>query len=250
MTRPSDEQILAFLTGEAEPETRETVLAEVERSADFAAELRQAAQGLASTLETEAAQRVAPPTPSPTERRPTTSRSRALQLSTVPLWSLPLVAAAAAIIAFPLGIGMAPPPSADALGAGVPQDTEPSFMVVLQGAWPDAGMVGPDEASRRAEEYWGWADELAEEGRLVAAGDLAWESGIQLSSASAPGVDPGGQIPSDPDFMVGMFTVRAATYEEALEIARDCPHLRYGGSVWVRRVQMGFVTVPGMDDWS
>jgi hypothetical protein len=35
-----------------------------------------------------------------------------------------------------------------------------------------------------------------------------------------------------------------------MALARQCPHLRYGGSVSVRQVGGGFVTVPGMSDWS
>jgi len=34
----------------------------------------------------------------------------------------------------------------------------------------------------------------------------------------------------------GYFLVTAASLEQALEIARDCPHLRYGGRVVVRPV--------------
>jgi len=47
-----------------------------------------------------------------------------------------------------------------------------------------------------------------------------------------------------------MFAIRARSYEEALAIAEGCSHLRYGGSIDVRRGGGGFVTVPEMDDWS
>jgi len=131
----------------------------------------------------------------------------------------------------------------------MPVAPEPSFVVVLQGTWPDAATVEPEERARRAGEYWSWTNALTADARLVAAGDLAWEPGIMVSSDEPPLEAPAGTV-ADPDFLVGMFTIRAGSYEEALAIAQECPHLRYGGSVSVRRVGQGFVTVPGMSDWA
>ena len=109
--------------------------------------------------------------------------------------------------------------------------------------------MGAEETARRAEEYWRWTGTLAREGVLVAAGDLRWEPGERLApSGNLVSVD--GATVESPDFVVGMFALRVDSYEEALAIARDCPHLRYGGSVSVRQVGQGFVTVPGMGDWA
>jgi hypothetical protein len=83
---------------------------------------------------------------------------------------------------------------------------------------------------------------------LVAAGDLRWEPGERLAPAGVEMPVPG-QVVDGPDFVVGMFAVRASSYEAAMAIARACPHLKYGGSVSVRQVGQGFVTVPGMGDW-
>lgn len=46
MTPSHEERILAFLQGELETDAREEVLAEIERSPDFAAEVNAAARGL------------------------------------------------------------------------------------------------------------------------------------------------------------------------------------------------------------
>ncbi len=34
----------------------------------------------------------------------------------------------------------------------------------------------------------------------------------------------------------GYYTIEAASYEQALDRARDCPHLEYGGTIEVRQV--------------
>jgi hypothetical protein len=37
--------------------------------------------------------------------------------------------------------------------------------------------------------------------------------------------------------LAGYFIIGAASLEEARSIARDCPHLKYGGSVEIRRIE-------------
>ena len=44
------------------------------------------------------------------------------------------------------------------------------------------------------------------------------------------GTETGGEI------VVGYFMIRARDYAEAVEIAKQCPHLKYDGGVLVRRV--------------
>jgi hypothetical protein len=35
----------------------------------------------------------------------------------------------------------------------------------------------------------------------------------------------------------GYFVISAADYAEAIEISRDCPHLRYGGRIELREIE-------------
>jgi hypothetical protein len=140
-------------------------------------------------------------------------------------------------------------PGSGSVTLGLPESPDPSYVLVLHGRWPDAGSVDGQEGSNRAREYWQWTTSLAEEGVLVAAGDLRWEPGERLGPLGVEMVVDGESV-EDPDYIVGMFALRVDSYEAALAVARDCPHLRYGGSVSVRRVGGGFVTVPGTGDWS
>ncbi len=258
MSRPSDELLLRFLEGDVSDEEREHVLRALASSSDLAAELRAAARGFASVQSWAREAGAADPKRTPVGRG-------------APWWSLPLVAAATLALAVPTtlaltstrpstrgpGPGDAPVsgtpttgvPSPAAVFAGAPESAEPSYVVVLHGRWPDAAVIGAEERAQRAREYWRWTSTLAERGVLVAAGDLQWEPGLRLPSEDQV-LDMPPDIVGDPDFVVGMFALRARSYEEAAAIAAECPHLDYGGSVSVRRVGAGFVTVPGMDDWS
>ena len=35
----------------------------------------------------------------------------------------------------------------------------------------------------------------------------------------------------------GLFTIKAADYDEAVEISKECPHLKYGGRVELREIE-------------
>lgn len=75
------------------------------------------------------------------------------------------------------------------------------------------------------QEYGGWAGSLAEEGRLVAAEKLTdaprWVGDAAPASSN----------------ISGFFLITAASEAEALEIARQSPHARYGGVLEVREVE-------------
>ncbi len=80
------------------------------------------------------------------------------------------------------------------------------------------------------EEYREWAGSLAEKGLLEIGEKLAeemyaLESGFEETSSLRPFDAP-----------TGLFLFRAASLDEALETARECPHLKYGGRVVVREV--------------
>lgn len=245
MTRPGDDILLAFLEGRLGPDERAALLDRLDADPELARELRLIASGLE-------AMRAVADVP---DARATSAPAPVVADAGrgVSPWWIAAAVAATLLVAVPLTRSIsAPPPSATGrttpVAGGRPESPAPSFVLVLHALWPDADSVSPEERRRRAAEYWSWTSSLAESGVLVAAGDLRWEPGQRVT--------PGGTMPvtdvsvAGPDFMVGMFALRVGSYDAALAIAKDCPHLRYGGTVSIRQVASGFVTVPGMSDWS
>lgn len=240
MTRPSDDQILAFLDGSLDEATRNDLLDQLDRDPAFAAEFRHVAAGFATVTGH-------PGQPPVAAHNDVTAGSRG---RVSPWWAL-IAAAATLATAVPTTwwlVSRAVPKPAVAQ-SGIPEASAPSFLLILHGRWPDAGLVDQAETRRRATEYWAWTTNLAERHVLLAAGDLRWEPGERLDAEAVATQAPASYV-DDPTFLVGMLAVRAASYEDAVALARECPHLRYGGSVSVRRVGSGFVTAPGLGDWS
>ena len=247
-----EELLLAFLEGELDGEARERLLAELGRDPGLAEEVRRAAAGLGVVRDLRELEKELGDEP----------RESAAAKTGVSAWWVAASVAAALVIAVPAtwwAAGVATPDAPRAAAGaptsgnaaptlGRPVDPAPSFVLVLEGRWPDLDVVEPAEARRRAAEYWEWTSALADRGVLLAAGDLGWQPGERLASGGAPVAIPADAAIS-PDFVIGMFALRVGSYEEALDVARECPHLRYGGSVSVRAVGTGFVTTGGFGDW-
>ena len=248
MSESQDERLLSFLEGELNEEAREALLDEVLADPEMARDLRRAAAGLGAMQDVHSS----PGTSDQTAAPPIRSSSRRIS----PWWAA-AAAAAAVLVSVPVTWGLAtgaggvqPAPTATGAPASLDRPTapEPSFLLVLQGRWPDLGQVPPEEAQRRGQEYWAWTASLSERGILMAAGDLRWEPGRRITS-DGTALQLAGSALDQEEYVVGMFAIRVSSYEEAMAIARDCPHLEYGGTVAVRQVGTGFVTAAGFGDW-
>lgn len=255
MTQPSDERLLAFLEGELTGEEAASLVRQIEADPALAERVQHAAAGLAAmrALSEEKVAAAAGHTPG-TKESPIRVARPSRRPS--PWW---MVAASAASIAAAVPITWAvasssnPAPAGDGLvqpvslqAEGRPVEPEPSFVLVLHGLWPDAATIGPARTRERASEYWAWVDDLADRDLLIAAGDLRWEPGQRLGPGGAVLAVDQSEV-EQPQFVVGMFALRVSSYEEARALAAECPHLRYGGQVSVRRVAAGFVTTDASD---
>jgi hypothetical protein len=80
-------------------------------------------------------------------------------------------------------------------------------------------------------EYRAWAMRLRDSGALVMAEKLADDPLTMLTAAGAT------QMPRHTADELGGFFLIQADSAEAFRIARECPHLKHGGTVQVRRIQ-------------
>jgi hypothetical protein len=92
----------------------------------------------------------------------------------------------------------------------------------------------PEGQKDRVREYGTWA--RAQTGRFVAGEKLAkdgrWcrarDGRLEILDPVSDGVR---------GILAGYFIVGASSYDEAVDLAKDCPHLRYGGTIEVRRLE-------------
>jgi hypothetical protein len=125
-------------------------------------------------------------------------------------------------------------PSAQADDAAAKTASLPTFMILLRDGAAYQASRSDEEHRARVAEYGAWARDLARQGLLIEADEL---SNTQWTISN-------GQVRQRPiragreHTIVGYFLIRARNVDEAVAIAKQCPHVRYRGSVDVRPIQV------------
>jgi hypothetical protein len=142
------------------------------------------------------------------------------------LLAIGAAAAGLAILAagFLLGRGAAPRPAAEP-----PSPRFALFLLRGEERLPER----PEEEAGRVAEYRAWARALANSGRFV--------TGEKLEDRAEPiGPPASGGTAADAaaveNEIRGFFVISASDFEDALAVARGCPHLHYGGRILVRPI--------------
>jgi hypothetical protein len=113
----------------------------------------------------------------------------------------------------------------------------PKFMLLLHSSRTEARNAGPADFAKMIQEYQGWAERLRTEGKLDHSHKLSDDAGRVLR----PGKDGAVAVTDGPyaetkEVLGGYYNVIAPDYEAAVGIARTSPHLKFGGSIEVRKV--------------
>ncbi|MDA1081696.1 MAG: hypothetical protein O2973_08460 [Gemmatimonadetes bacterium] len=114
-------------------------------------------------------------------------------------------------------------------------EPQPTYALLLYG-----GSSGDDSATHanRAGEYGAWAAANHASGRVIggeALGTSVASLAVHTVALGTDSVIVDDQPTSGSDF-IGYFLVHAEDSDAAVALARDCPHLKYGGRIVVRRV--------------
>lgn len=115
-----------------------------------------------------------------------------------------------------------------------------SYLLLLREDPSQYAALSPAEMGEIIERYRAWTEALAAQGRLVGGQKLADEGGKRLRAGAAgqgPIVTDGPYIESK-DVIGGTFIVRAASYDEAIALVADCPHLGGDNVIELRRIEI------------
>lgn len=118
-------------------------------------------------------------------------------------------------------------------GARRTEQAPAQFMLMLRSAAGEPAAGSPEEL-QRVKEYSAWARKLGRAGSLVDGEKLTSETKV-VEVVNGKSVVSGDQIDKP---IGGYFLIRAKDYQQAIAIAQDCPHLKYGGTIEVRRIDV------------
>jgi len=113
----------------------------------------------------------------------------------------------------------------------------PQFMLLLhQRTTDDAGM-SPEEIQAVIRDYQAWSRTMAEAGHLLGGEKLTDDDGKILSGSMEDFSVTDGPLTEAKEVIGGFFHIEATDYDEAVTLAADCPHLKYGGRIELRQIE-------------
>jgi hypothetical protein len=112
----------------------------------------------------------------------------------------------------------------------------PQFILLLHETPAAFSAIAPEEMQTIIQRYVAWGARLREAGILADSHKLTGEPGQVMRGHAGQVRVTDGPYSEAKEVLGGYFTIVAASYDEAVERARDCPHLEYGGTIEVRQV--------------
>jgi hypothetical protein len=113
------------------------------------------------------------------------------------------------------------------------EDGRPRFALFLYEG-PEYDQPPPDGMVQRVQEYVAWATEQRANGAVVDGEKLREDADLAIEPDGSTG-----EVAAVPGAsrLAGYFVVRADDRRAAAEIARTCPHVRYGGRIVIREIE-------------
>ena len=112
----------------------------------------------------------------------------------------------------------------------------PKYLLLLHDA-PDALTdLSPAQMQQMIEQYVAWGEGLRKKGVFEGGQKLADEPGKVMKARNGEVRITDGPYSETKEVLGGYYIVAAADYEKAVELARDCPHFQYGGTIEVREI--------------
>jgi hypothetical protein len=114
----------------------------------------------------------------------------------------------------------------------------PKYMLLLHDNPASFADVSPEQMQKVIEKYMAWGDRLRQAGQMHAGDKLTDEPGKVVRRRDGQVRVTDGPYSETKEVLGGYYIIEAASYDQAIERSRDCPHLEYGGTIEVRQVDM------------
>ena len=112
----------------------------------------------------------------------------------------------------------------------------PKFTLLLHDAPETFATMSPEQMQQVIQKYVNWGDRLRDAGVMLDGQKLADEPGRVMRARGGQVRVTDGPYSETKEVLGGYYTIQADDYDKAIEIARDCPQLEYGGAIEVREI--------------
>jgi hypothetical protein len=109
------------------------------------------------------------------------------------------------------------------------------FLFVFRADWNSTLNISPEEMQARTKKWMDWMGSIAAQNKLANSGNRLFHHGKVVK---ANGVITDGPYAEIKETIGGYSIIKAASYEEAAQIAKGCPILAGGGNVEIREISV------------
>jgi hypothetical protein len=113
----------------------------------------------------------------------------------------------------------------------------PNYLLFLYSAPDVFDETSPDEMQAIIQKYRDWRLRLQKNGVIVGGEKLQDGTGRVMRRTGGETSVVDGPYTESKEIIGGVFQIQAENYDQAVETARDCPHLEYG-TIEIREVEM------------
>ena len=112
----------------------------------------------------------------------------------------------------------------------------PKYMLLLYDDPATFARMSPEEMQRIIEKYIAWGQKLRTAGVLRAGDKLTDDPGRVMRARDHQVRVTDGPYSETKEALGGYYLLETESYDGAVDWARGCPHLEYGGTIEVRQV--------------
>jgi hypothetical protein len=113
----------------------------------------------------------------------------------------------------------------------------PNYLLFLYEEPGAFNETSPDEMQAIIQKYRDWRLRLQKAGKIVGGEKLQDGTGRLMRRTGGETSVVDGPYTESKEIIAGFFEIKAENYDQAVETARDCPHLEYG-TIEIREVEM------------
>lgn len=112
----------------------------------------------------------------------------------------------------------------------------PKYVLLLHDAPNAYSSLSAEQMQQVIQKYVAWGDRLKSAGVLEGGQKLADEPGKVMRGRNGQVRVTDGPYSETKEVLGGYYIVSAGGYDKAVELAQDCPHFDYGGTIEVREI--------------
>ena len=112
----------------------------------------------------------------------------------------------------------------------------PNYILLLHDSGTLPPELSPDEIQAIIQRYVAWRKKIQQNGRKVDGHKLVNGEGRVMRRAPGATTVTDGPYAEAREVMGGLFIVEGRSYDEVVELCRDCPHLDFG-TIEIREIQ-------------